>query len=105
MLIVYAEAFERDADPADFSLKAVIAHERGHQLLARHPNLAARTTEISLETEEILASLIGAQLCSASTDRNSLIAKATIELVAVGEPPENAIQRIAQLIELLENVL
>src|SRR6266481_6451352 len=39
LLIVYAEAFERDADPDDFSLEAIIAHERGHQLLARHQPL------------------------------------------------------------------
>src|SRR5690242_9360640 len=38
-LIVFAEAFERDADPDDFSLEAILAHERGHQLLARHPRL------------------------------------------------------------------
>ncbi len=40
LLIVYAEAFERDANPEDFSLEAMIAHERGHQLLARHERLA-----------------------------------------------------------------
>jgi len=37
LLTVYAEAFERDADPEDFTLAAMIAHERGHQILARHP--------------------------------------------------------------------
>src|SRR5438552_1114565 len=42
LLTVYAEAFERDANPEDFSLEAIIAHERGHQLLARHPRLAQR---------------------------------------------------------------
>jgi hypothetical protein len=42
LLWLSAEAFERDADPDDFSLRAMIAHERGHQLLARHPRLAAR---------------------------------------------------------------
>jgi hypothetical protein len=30
LLTVYAEAFERDADPQDFSLEAILAHERGH---------------------------------------------------------------------------
>src|SRR5688572_25061100 len=40
VLTVYAEAFDRDADPEDFSLRAILAHERGHQLLARHPRLA-----------------------------------------------------------------
>lgn len=42
LLTVYAEAFERDADPEDFSLGAILAHERGHQLLARHPRIAKR---------------------------------------------------------------
>jgi hypothetical protein len=42
LLTVYAEAFERDANPEDFSLEAILAHERGHQLLARHPRLAKR---------------------------------------------------------------
>src|SRR5690349_8877215 len=40
VLTVYAEAFDRDADPQDFSLRSIIAHERGHQLLARHPRLS-----------------------------------------------------------------
>src|SRR5690242_14626070 len=40
LLTVYAEAFERDADREDFSLEAILAHERGHQLLARHPRIA-----------------------------------------------------------------
>lgn len=40
LLTVYAEAFERDANPEDFSLEAILAHERGHQLLARHPRIA-----------------------------------------------------------------
>src|SRR5438270_8132440 len=40
LLTVYAEAFERDADPEDFSLEAIVVHERGHQLLVRHPRIA-----------------------------------------------------------------
>src|SRR5438552_15815836 len=36
VLNVYAEAFERDADPEDFSMEAIIAHESVHQLLATH---------------------------------------------------------------------
>jgi len=27
--VVFAEAFQRDADPADFSLAAILAHEAG----------------------------------------------------------------------------
>ncbi|HEV3120232.1 MAG TPA: hypothetical protein VGY58_24440, partial [Gemmataceae bacterium] len=29
LLVLYAEAFERDADPDDFSLAALVAHECG----------------------------------------------------------------------------
>jgi hypothetical protein len=36
---VYAEAFERDNDPDDFRLEALIAHECGHQRLHRDPKL------------------------------------------------------------------
>jgi hypothetical protein len=43
LLTVYAEAFERDADPNDFSLQAMLAHERGHQLLARHSRIATES--------------------------------------------------------------
>jgi len=39
LLIVYADAFSRDAAGDDFSLEAIIAHERGHQLLHRHERL------------------------------------------------------------------
>src|SRR5947209_16025046 len=63
-LTVYAEAFERDADPEDFSLGAMIAHERGQQILARHPRIAKRVAGVSQAGEEILASLLGALICS-----------------------------------------
>ncbi len=39
ILIVYAEAFERDADPADFGMEALVAHECGHQRLIRNRDL------------------------------------------------------------------
>src|SRR5437868_351072 len=39
-LIIYADALGRDADPADFSLDAIVAHECGHQLLVRHNRLS-----------------------------------------------------------------
>src|SRR4051812_16314895 len=60
LLTVYAEAFDRDANPDDFSLAAIVAHERGHQLLARHPRLARHFAGATLAAEEVLASLLGA---------------------------------------------
>lgn len=36
LLVVDAEAFLRDADIDDFWLEAMIAHERGHQIVCRN---------------------------------------------------------------------
>ena len=106
LLTVYAEAFERDADPQDFSLAAIMAHERGHQLLARHPRIAKRVGgRISDASEEILASLLGAMICTAEVDRDALVAKATVELLNHGESIPVATQRLGELWNLLEELL
>jgi hypothetical protein len=104
LLTVYAEAFERDADPEDFSLAAILAHERGHQVLARHPRIARRVAagRLSAGSEEILASLLGAMLCAAAADRDALVAKATVELLDHGETLEMATRRLQELWNLLE---
>src|SRR6266480_1656666 len=55
LLVVYADAFDRDADPEDFSLEAIVAHERGHQLVARDPRLARLLSgRMSRVGEEVL---------------------------------------------------
>jgi hypothetical protein len=106
LLIVYADAFERDADPDDFSLEAILAHERGHQLLVRHPRLAPQVAgRISSASEEILASILGAMLCTIDADRDALLAKATAELLNHGEPPESATRQIQALWDHLERLL
>jgi Zn-dependent protease with chaperone function len=105
LLTVYAEAFERDSNLDDFSLEAIIAHERGHQLLARHARLAKRVQGVSIGTEEILASLLGAMLCLNDADRDSLMAKATVELIHHGEAVDIAIRRLQELWKLLETLL
>jgi hypothetical protein len=105
LLTVYAEAFERDADPEDFSLEAMIAHECGHQILARHPRIAKRVTGLSEASEEILASLLGALLCGADADRVSLFAKATAELLDHGQRVESATGQLQELWDLLEALL
>ena len=106
LLIVHAEAFERDADPDDFSLEAILAHERGHQLLARHQSLAPRVAgTISVVSEEILASILGAIISVAAEDRDLLLAKATVELLERGEQPAVATRLIAQLRDYLERLL
>jgi len=106
LLTVYAEAFERDADRGDFSLEAILAHERGHQMLARHPRIAKRVGgRITSASEEILASLLGAMLCTAETDRDDLVAKATVELLDHGESLTVATKRLQELWNLLEALL
>jgi hypothetical protein len=105
LLTVYAEAFERDADPEDFSLEAMIAHERGHQILARHARLAKRVAGISQASEEILASLLGAMICHEDTNRITLFAKATTELLDHGQSAEEANRQLQELWNLLEALL
>jgi hypothetical protein len=105
LLTVYAEAFERDADPEDFSLAAMIAHECGHQILARHPRIAKRVAGVSEASEEILASLLGAILCQEDTDRVTLIAKASAELLDRGQSAAAANRQLQELWDLLEALL
>jgi hypothetical protein len=105
LLTVYAEAFERDADPEDFSLAAMIAHERGHQILARHPRIAKRVAGVSEASEEILASLVGAMVCHDDTDRVTLFAKAAAELLDCGQSAEAANRQLQELWDLLEALL
>src|SRR5438046_170912 len=74
LLLVYADAFRRDAAGDDFSLPAIIAHERGHQVLCRHERLRRNTPqEMSSATEEVLASLIGALISDDSRDGEMLV--------------------------------
>jgi hypothetical protein len=106
LLTVYAEAFDRDSNPDDFSLEAILAHERGHQLLARHPRISQRVKgRISAASEEILASLLGAMIGAVEADRDALMAKATVELLDHGETVEVAIRRLQELWDLLGELL
>jgi hypothetical protein len=105
LLTIYAEAFERDADPEDFSLEAMIAHECGHQILARHPRIAKRVTGLSEASEEILASLLGAMICGTDADRIALFAKAAAELLDHGQSAESANRQLQELWNLLEALL
>jgi hypothetical protein len=102
---VYAEAFDRDANPEDFSLDAILAHERGHQLLARHSRIAKRVVGLSEASEEILASLLGAMICKDDTDRDTLFAKATAELLDHGQNATAAVRQLQELWNLLEAIL
>ncbi len=105
LLTVYAEAFDRDADPEDFSLTAMVAHECGHQILARHPRIAQRVAGVSAASEEILASLLGAMLCHEDADRVTLFAKAAAELLDRGQSAAAANRQLQELWDLLEALL
>ena len=105
-LIVDAQAFARDRDPDDFSLAAIIAHERGHQLVFRHPMLRRMMRKgFSTTSEEILASLIGSIISRHERDRQTLHGKALYDAVRHGMPTDQAVACIFRLRELLELAL
>jgi hypothetical protein len=106
ILVVYAEAFERDADPEDFSLDALIAHECGHQKLTREPELnKVLRTLPNDEFEEILASLVGSILLEPSVAAQTLVWKATAELGDMGISAENAARTVERLRAILRQYL
>jgi hypothetical protein len=106
LLIVYAEAFDRDADPEEFSLEAILAHERGHQLLAHNErlirNLPGGWSAIS---EEIVASLLGSLLASEEKDQQDLLLKAIFEADRHGLRSEDTALLLVELRALLEKML
>lgn len=106
LLIDSAEAFEPDADPADSSLKAIIAHETGHQLLARHEVLTRNLPcEWSGVSEEIAASLLGSLLVRNSKDERDLLLKALFDAGQHGLTPDEATGLITELRAVLEKLL
>jgi hypothetical protein len=106
LLVVYAEAFERDADPEDFGLEAIIAHECGHQRLLRDRALIPVGRRLAGGTyEEVLASLLGSLLVGDSRDAEHLVWKATVELAALGMRPEEAVRMIEGLRSLLKELV
>ncbi|MBC7821221.1 MAG: hypothetical protein IAG10_30410 [Planctomycetaceae bacterium] len=103
LLVVFADAFDRDADPNDFSLEAILAHERGHQLVVRHSKLAAFFARgAALASEEILASLIGSIIVEQEKDQQNLYYKAMYEAVTQGMTHTHAVRLLHDLRLLLE---
>jgi len=102
-LHIYAEAMDRDASD-DFSLEAVIAHERGHQLAARHPSLSS-SAALSDLAAEVVASLLGAKIVNEPVARGQLLAKAAGELLLAGVGVEEVERMIAELWTLFEELL
>ena len=106
LLLVDAEGFRRDASGDDFSLSAIIAHERGHQLLRRHEPLRRNTpAHTSALTEEVPASLIGSLISNDPRDGEMLILKALAELVDRGMRLADASRHIENVLSYLEAVL
>jgi hypothetical protein len=106
LLVVYPEAFRRDADPDDFSLEAIIAHERGHQLISRDDRLRRNVpNEMSSVTEEVLASLLGAIMVKAPRGSDDLVLKALFTLVEQGMHPDEASRRVQDVLKYLEATL
>ena len=103
LLVVYAEAFLRDADPEDFSLEAVLAHECGHQGVHREAAwqrfLAGPITPAA---EEVLASVAGSVLVEHPSDRENLVLKAIHDAVQCGSDFDGAGQLVFELRRLLE---
>jgi hypothetical protein len=60
---------------------------------------------MSAASEEVLASIIGAIISGDRTDENLLLAKATVELVLHGVPPDVATSRVEGFRGLFEEFL
>jgi hypothetical protein len=104
--VVNAEAFAREEDPENSSLEAMLAHERGHQLLVRQPKLRPLLQRgIRLASEEILASLIGSVIAEREQDREVLSSKALSEALARGMESAHALRLLHDLRGLLERAL
>ena len=106
VLLVYAEAFDRDLDPDDFSLAAIIAHEGGHQRLLRDSHLAAIGRKLSGQVfEEVLASVIGSLLVEDRQDAEHLVGKATVDLATLALSAVSVVRTIEQLRGLLKELV
>lgn len=106
VLTVYAEAFVRDANPNDFSLNAILAHECGHQLVFRHPKLSRWLQgKVTLPSEEALASVIGSLLVSDVDDHNALAMKAICDVMNCGVEKSRAHELVLKLRSVLEAIL
>ena len=105
-LTVTAEAFLRDSNPADFSLTAILAHERGHQLVFRHPTLSRwLRNELPVASEEVLASVIGSLLVSDVDDHNHLLLKAMHDAWRFGMDRSKVEHFVLNLRSILEAII
>jgi hypothetical protein len=105
-LVVYAKAFERDADPNDFSLEAIIAHERGHQLVKWDHNIRATIRRLfSDNLEEFFGSLLGYLLLGETEASWPLRMKASTELLRAQLPADDVDAFVDEVISILRRHL
>jgi hypothetical protein len=105
-LVVFARAFQRDADPEDFSLPAILAHERGHQLLNRHSLLRQFLNRWQgPAAEEIMASVAGSLLNVRKKDQQDLMDKAVDEALKSGIEPDDAVWLATELFAKFKEIL
>lgn len=76
-----------------------------HQLPAPHPRLSVLTAGVSLVAEEVLASLLGALVLAAGTDRDALGDKATFDALRGGAMAEAAARVVGNLWDQLGALL
>jgi hypothetical protein len=93
----------RDADPDDFSLEALIAHECGHQAVFRNAAWQQVLPErMTSAAEEVLASVIGSVLVDDRADREDLMLKSIDDALQCGLDLTDACNLVFELRRLLE---
>jgi len=106
IMILYAEAFDRDADPEDFPLEAIVAHEVGHQKLHRDPKFREVMRQLGgADFEEILASLVGCVLLGDGVPARLLLCRAVAELGDRHISGKEALRIAERLIRVMEQLL
>lgn len=106
IMILYAEAFERDSDPEDFPLEAIVAHEVGHQKLHRNPKFRKVMKQFGGEDfEEILASLVGCVLLGDGVPARLLLCRAVAELGDRRISGTEALRIAERLIRVMEQLV
>ncbi|MBI3406781.1 MAG: hypothetical protein HY040_00295 [Planctomycetes bacterium] len=106
VVVGFAEAFDRDRNPEDYSLEAILAHERGHQLLAWHPRMRQILARWNGHaSEELLASVLGSLIVEREKDQRDLLIKAVGEALLCGVEPVDAVWLVTEIRGKLETLL
>jgi hypothetical protein len=60
---------------------------------------------VPLETEEVIASVLGAIICPSDADRDALLEKALLELVRLDVGPTDAMRNLRELWVMFKELL